>query len=50
MSKTLLIKNARVVVTMDEQRREIDNGAIFVRGNASNKSAPPPICRNRQTK
>ena len=33
MSKTLLIKNARVVVTMDEQRREIDNGAIFVRGN-----------------
>jgi len=33
MSKTLLIKNARVVVTMDEQRREIDNGAIFARGN-----------------
>jgi len=33
MSKTLLIKNARVVVTMDEQRREIDNGAIYVRGN-----------------
>ncbi|WP_374582088.1 8-oxoguanine deaminase [Pseudoduganella sp.] len=33
MTKTLLIKNARVVVTMDEQRREIDNGAIFVRGN-----------------
>ena len=31
--KTLLIKNARVVVTMDEQRREIDNGAVFVRGN-----------------
>jgi cytosine/adenosine deaminase-related metal-dependent hydrolase len=33
MSKTLLIKNARVLVTMDEQRREIDNGAVFVRGN-----------------
>ena len=33
MSKTLLIKNARVVVTMDEQRREIDNGAIYVRNN-----------------
>ncbi|SFF75048.1 Cytosine/adenosine deaminase [Duganella sp. CF458] len=33
MSKTLLIKNARVLVTMDEQRREIDNGAIYVRGN-----------------
>ncbi|WP_426338354.1 8-oxoguanine deaminase [Pseudoduganella sp. S-14] len=33
MSKTLLIKNARVVVTMDEQRREIDNGAIYIRNN-----------------
>lgn len=33
MTKTLLIKNARVLVTMDEERREIDNGAIFVRGN-----------------
>jgi cytosine/adenosine deaminase-related metal-dependent hydrolase len=33
MTTTLLIKNARVIVTMDEQRREIDNGAIFVRGN-----------------
>jgi 8-oxoguanine deaminase len=33
MSKTLLIKNARVLVTMDEQRREIENGAVFVRGN-----------------
>ena len=33
MMKTLLIKNARVLVTMDEQRREIDNGAVFVRGN-----------------
>jgi len=33
MTKTLLIKNARVVVTMDEQRREIDNGAILIHGN-----------------
>jgi cytosine/adenosine deaminase-related metal-dependent hydrolase len=33
MTKTLLIKNARVIVTMDEKRREIDNGAVFVRGN-----------------
>ncbi|WP_075794230.1 8-oxoguanine deaminase [Massilia putida] len=33
MSKTLLIKNARVLVTMDEQRREIPDGAVFVRGN-----------------
>ncbi len=33
MSKTLLIKNARVVVTMDDARREIADGAVFVRGN-----------------
>lgn len=33
MSKTLLIKNARVVVTMDDARNEIANGAIFVRDN-----------------
>jgi cytosine/adenosine deaminase-related metal-dependent hydrolase len=33
LSKTLLIKNARVVVTMDDARREIADGAVFVRGN-----------------
>jgi 8-oxoguanine deaminase len=33
MSKTLLIKNARVLVTMDTQRREIADGAVFIRGN-----------------
>ena len=31
--KTLLIKNARVLVTMDETRREISNGAVFIRDN-----------------
>jgi cytosine/adenosine deaminase-related metal-dependent hydrolase len=31
--KTLLIKNARVLVTMDETRREIANGAVFIRDN-----------------
>ncbi|MEB0232352.1 amidohydrolase family protein, partial [Undibacterium sp. 10I3] len=31
MTKTLLIKNARVLVTMDDQRREIARGAVFVR-------------------
>jgi cytosine/adenosine deaminase-related metal-dependent hydrolase len=31
--KTLLIKNARVLVTMDDTRREIANGAIFIRDN-----------------
>lgn len=33
MTKTLLIKNARVLVTMDAERREIADGAIFIRGN-----------------
>ncbi len=40
MTKTLLIKNARVLVTMDEQRREIDNGAVFVRGNVIEQVGP----------
>ncbi len=31
--KTLLIKNARVLVTMDDQRREIANGAVYIRDN-----------------
>ncbi|MFZ6708402.1 8-oxoguanine deaminase [Undibacterium sp. TC9W] len=30
---SLLIKNARVVVTMDDTRREISNGAIYIIGN-----------------
>lgn len=30
---TLLVKNVRMLVTMDTQRREIPNGAIFVRDN-----------------
>jgi len=33
MLKTLLIKNARVVVTMDDTRREIADGAVFIRNN-----------------
>jgi 8-oxoguanine deaminase len=33
MTKTLLIKNARVLVTMDATRREINDGALFIRGN-----------------
>ena len=31
--KTLLVKNALVIATMDDQRQEIADGAIFVRGN-----------------
>ena len=30
---TILVKNAAVLVTMDDQRREIDNGALFIRDN-----------------
>src|SRR5579864_654060 len=30
---SLLIKNAHVLVTMDDQRREIPDGALFVRDN-----------------
>ncbi|HYD59450.1 MAG TPA: 8-oxoguanine deaminase [Noviherbaspirillum sp.] len=33
MSKTLLIKNALVLVTMDQERREIADGAVFIRDN-----------------
>jgi cytosine/adenosine deaminase-related metal-dependent hydrolase len=31
--RTLLVKNIHTLVTMDEQRREIRNGALFVRDN-----------------
>jgi 8-oxoguanine deaminase len=31
--RTLLLRNAKVVVTMDEKRREIEDGATLVRGN-----------------
>jgi len=33
MHKTLLIKNARIVLTMDETRNEIVDGAVFIRAN-----------------
>ena len=31
--ESLLIKNTAVLVTMDDERREIVNGGLFVRGN-----------------
>ncbi|MCU0898574.1 MAG: amidohydrolase family protein, partial [Burkholderiales bacterium] len=34
MSKTLLLKNALLVATMDDAGREIADGAVLVRGNA----------------
>ena len=37
---TLLIKNARLLVTMDTQRREIEDGAVFVRGHVIEAVGP----------
>jgi 8-oxoguanine deaminase len=38
--KTLLIRHARLLVTMDDARREIADGAVFVRGNAIEAVGP----------
>ena len=38
--KTLLVRNALVIATMDDERREIDEGAIFVRGNVIEAIGP----------
>ena len=40
MSKTLLIKHARVLVTMDDARREIADGAVFIRDNVIEQVGP----------
>ena len=37
---TLLIRNARLLVTMDVQRREIKDGAVFVRDNVIESVGP----------
>jgi len=37
---TLLLKNARLLVTMDEQRRKIPDGGIFVRDNVIEAVGP----------
>ncbi len=34
MSTTTLIRNATMLVTMDEQRREIADGALLIEDNA----------------
>jgi 8-oxoguanine deaminase len=39
---TLLLKNAKLLVTMDDQRRKIPNGGIFVRGNVIKAVGPSP--------
>jgi len=40
VARTLLIRNARVLVTMDDERREIANGAVFVRDNVIEQVGP----------
>ena len=43
MTKTLLIKNARVVVTMDDERREIAGGGVFIRDNVIEQVGPTAL-------
>lgn len=40
MQTTLLVRNARIVVTMDASRREIADGAVFIRGNVIEQVGP----------
>jgi cytosine/adenosine deaminase-related metal-dependent hydrolase len=40
MSKTLLVRNAQVLLTMDRQRREIADGAVFIRGHVIEAVGP----------
>ena len=40
VAKTLLVRNALVIATMDDERREIADGAIFVRGNVIEAIGP----------
>ena len=37
---SLLIRDARLLVTMDERRREIPGGAVFVRDNVIEAVGP----------
>ena len=40
MSTTLLVKNARMLVTMDATRREIPDGAVFIRDHVIEQVGP----------
>ena len=40
MAKTLLVKNAAVLVTMDDQSREIQDGGMFIRDGMIEQVAP----------
>ena len=37
---TLLVKNASVLVTMDDQRQEIKDGGLFIRDNVIEQVGP----------
>jgi cytosine/adenosine deaminase-related metal-dependent hydrolase len=37
---TILLRNARLLVTMDEDRREIPEGGVFIRGNVIEQVGP----------
>ena len=41
MTETLLLKNARVIATMDDNDREIENGYILVRNNRIEATTAP---------
>ncbi len=40
MTQTLLLKNAEILVTMDEERREIPGGGVYVAGNRIMQAGP----------
>ena len=42
--KTLLVRHTRLMVTMDAERREIEDGAVFICGGAvkADHQAPDP--------
>ena len=40
MMSTLLLKNAGLLITMDPQRRQIENGGLFVRDNVIEAVGP----------
>jgi len=44
MTQTLLLKNARVIATMDDDQREITNGYILIRANRIDSVGPMAEC------
>ena len=44
MTETLILKNARVIATMDDNEREIENGYIEVRDNKIESVGPMDEC------